>query len=138
MQRHLFLYGTLQRETDTPMARWLTPKLRRARRASLAGRLIAVASRGGYYPALLTASEHRRVHGTLVQAKLSPRDWRMLDRYEGAEYRRERAWVRVSCGLVRADVYRWASARPPGAVPIWHGDFPRWLAERGASPYRGS
>ena len=74
MLRYLFLYGTLQADTDTPMARWLVPKLRRAHRASLTGCLIAVASPGGYYPALVTVGDHRRVHGTLVQAALSLRD----------------------------------------------------------------
>lgn len=138
MLRHLFLYGTLQPEINTPMARWLAPKLRRARRASVSGRMIAIPSNGGYYPALLAAPDHRRVQGTLAEAVLSPQDWRVLDRYEGAEYRREPALVCVAGIQFPAHHYRWTGAMPPNALPVASGDFARWLSEIGADPYRAS
>ncbi len=124
----LFLYGTLLSAIDTPMARWLSPRLGEGREASVRGRLVAIPASGGYYPALLPAVDHRRVAGMVFDAVLSPADWRMLDLYEGREYRREAVRVSVPGGQRRACCYCWTGSLPPAARPIRGGDFAEWLA----------
>ena len=110
------------------MARWLVPRLGRGRNASVGGRLVAIPASGGYYPALLPAADHRRVRGMVFDAPLSPADWRIVDMYEGREYRREEVWVRVAGVRLRAACYRWTGSLPPAARPIGGGDFGEWLA----------
>ena len=110
------------------MARWLAPRLWSGRAASISGRLAAIPARGGYFPALLPAPDHRRVIGMVFDAALSPDDWRALDIYEGREYRRGTAWVSGPGGRRRAFCYRWVSALPPAARSIGGGDFGAWLS----------
>lgn len=110
------------------MARWLMPRLGRGRDASVTGRLVAIPAAGGYYPALLPAPDHRRARGMVFDAPMSPADWRILDSYEGRDYRREAIWARVPGGRLRAWCYRWTGSLPPAARPIAGGDFGDWLA----------
>lgn len=135
--QRLFVYGTLMAATDTPMARWLAPRLGRCCAATVAGRLIAVPARSGFYPALLPASGIRRVYGVVCEAALAPHDWRKLDLYEGGEYRRVPVIV-LSAGIwLRAQTYRWAAPVPPAACNIAGGDFRQWLGESQQPAYTG-
>jgi gamma-glutamylcyclotransferase (GGCT)/AIG2-like uncharacterized protein YtfP len=126
-----FLYGTLIDAANTPMARWLRPRLLGAATASVAGRLIAIPSPQGWYPALLPAGPGQRVHGTCCELALSRQDLSRLDRYEGAEYRRVTARARGDEGMVAAQLYRWRGPPPTAARPVPGGDFLRWLQENG-------
>ncbi|WP_230292505.1 gamma-glutamylcyclotransferase [Croceicoccus sp. Ery5] len=135
--QRLFVYGTLLAATETPMARWLTPRLGLCRDATVAGRLIAVPARSGFYPALLPTSGHRRVCGMVCDAALAPQDWRKLDLYEGGEYQRVPVMV-LSGGIWRrAQTYRWAAPVPPAARNIAGGDFRQWLRESRRPAYTG-
>lgn len=132
----LFLYGTLIEASDTPAARWLRPKLRDAVRASVPGRLMAIRTTDGCYPAILPGRADERTFGLCCTLDLRPGDLAWLDRYEGAEYRRTTARVRVAGGgMAVAQLYRWRGAQPPRAEPIPGGDFLAWLAQTGARPY---
>jgi hypothetical protein len=130
-----FFYGTLIDAADTPMARWLRPSLREVGAASVAGRLVAIPSPEGWYPALLGALSRQRVHGTCCELALSQPDLSRLDRYEGAEYRRVSARARGSGGMVAVQLYRWRGDAPAGAEPVPGGNFLLWLQENGLRAY---
>jgi gamma-glutamylcyclotransferase (GGCT)/AIG2-like uncharacterized protein YtfP len=128
----LFLYGTLQPAADTPMARWLGLRIREDYAATLPGRLVAIASRNGWFPALVRGSPGERCRGTLVCVALGPGDLARLDRYEGREYRRVVVRPQVSGGQrSAASVYLWRRAAPLGAEAICGGDFLAWLERTG-------
>lgn len=124
----LFLYGTLQPASDTPMARWLVTRIEDATAASMPGRLLAIPGAGGWFPALVPGGMRDRVRGTAVRVALGPGDLARLDHYEGREYRRTFARVRLASGsLLPAAVYRWHAAAPARSLPIPNGDFLTWL-----------
>src|SRR5579871_1723963 len=85
--KRLFVYGTLIDASDTPAARWLRSRMRRAEGASVPGRLVAIPTPRGWYPALVPAPGSR-VHGLCCTVALDACDLAWLDRYEGREYRR--------------------------------------------------
>lgn len=122
----LFLYGTLMDRAETPIARWLADRVSEAEVASAPGRLIAVPSDHGWFPALLPGSG--QVRGTLVRVALGPGELARLDRYEGREYRRATLRVRAGRGRVSAQAWIWRAPLPRGAEPIAGGDFLAWLA----------
>lgn len=126
-----FLYGTLMTQSGTRMGSWIGARLASAEPASIAGRLVGVETATGWYPALLPGGR-ARVQGTLAALRLGPGDLCLLDRYEGSEYRRARVQARTADGHRRpAQVYRWDTAIPCGAVPIAGGDFIGWLERTG-------
>lgn len=136
MIERLFLYGTLLDSTRTPMARWLSPRLRNGRAAHVAGRLMAIPNANGFYPALIR-SDRRRTFGTVFDVALSPSDWGVLDRYEGDEYRRAATLFDARGSRPHAQFYRWAGFIPARARPIPGGNFRQWLKENGCRPYGG-
>ncbi|MEO6092769.1 MAG: gamma-glutamylcyclotransferase family protein [Novosphingobium sp.] len=132
----LFLYGTLIGASDTAMARWLAPRLREAVGGSVPGRLVAIPSPGGWFPALIRESGGERVWGMICRADFAPGELARLDRYEGAEYRRAAAIARTEDGLLlTVQLYRWRAPLPGGAEPIRGGDFLAWLAKTGRKPF---
>lgn len=125
---HLFVYGTLQPQAGTGMAEWIAARLVRAEPATASGRLHAVRSAEGWFPALLRAPRGDKVQGTLCELALRPGDLARLDRYEGREYRR--ICLRVQAGKRGRTValaYLWRIALPPKSSPIQSGDFLHWL-----------
>jgi gamma-glutamylcyclotransferase (GGCT)/AIG2-like uncharacterized protein YtfP len=127
-----FLYGTLQPAANTPMARWLAPRICEAHAAIVPGRLLAIAAGDGWFPALVRGSPDERCLGTLVRVVLEPGDLARLDRYEGREYRRSVMRPRVTGGAAAAaSVYLWRGAAPRGSLAIRGGDFLAWLDRTG-------
>lgn len=132
----LFLYGTLQPAADTPMARWLAPRIARACPAHVPGRLVAMPDAGGWYPALVPGCAGARCCGTLVWARLTRDDRMLLDHYEGSEYRRRRVRARDAAGTVfAATAYAWCVPLPADIRPIPDGDFLAWLAREGVRAF---
>ncbi len=132
--RRLFVYGTLMDASETPAARWLRPRLRSAVRASVPGRLVAIPTAQGWYPALLPSTTGR-VHGLCCTAELARCDLDWLDRYEGRDYRRLSARALVGSTHLTVQLYGWRRAVPPGARAILGGDFLNWLGRRGLRAY---
>lgn len=130
----LFVYGTLIGATQTPAARWLNARVRSVQPASVPGRLIAIPTPDGWFPALLPQSRSR-VRGTCCTVALSRRDLARLDRYEGREYRRVTARALSEGALVTVMLYRWRGRVPRGARAIPGGDFLDWLGGRGLRAY---
>lgn len=132
----LFVYGTLQPQAGTRMARWIEARMVAAEAASVAGRLHAIRGGNGWFPALVPAKSGARVCGTLCELRLAPGDLARLDRYEGLEYRRACLPVRTAGGgLTAAQTYLWRIALPPVAPAIAGGDFPRWLRRTRRRPF---
>jgi gamma-glutamylcyclotransferase (GGCT)/AIG2-like uncharacterized protein YtfP len=122
----LFVYGTLIDSSNTPASRWLRSRVRALVRASVPGRLVAIPTPQGWYPALVPASG-LRVVGMCCRVRLGPRDLAWLDRYEGREYRRVTARALAGASFETVQLYRWRGAVPPGAREIPGGDFLNWL-----------
>lgn len=134
----LFVYGTLLGKSETPASRWFARRAVAVGNASVAGRLMAIPTRQGWYPALLP-SANGRVSGMLFDLVLKGADRKILCRYEGEEYRMAPIDVAMSDGSVlRARAFRWAVPLPVGARPIGNGDFLGWLARTGRRPYSGA
>lgn len=132
----LFVYGTLLAATDTPMARWLASRMRETVAAHVLGRIVAIPTPNGWYPALLPALGGQGVAGMACETDFGPGDLARLDRYEGREYVRLTLPARATDGRrLSAQTYRWRAALPAGARPIWHGDFLAWLKETGQKPF---
>lgn len=133
---HLFVYGTLLAAADTPMARWLASRLGEIVAAHVPGRLVAIPTPHGWYPALLPGRGGQRVSGMVCETDFGPGDLVRLDRYEGREYVRRTLLVRTRDGRrLGAQVYRWRTALPADSRPIRHGDFLAWLKETRQQPF---
>lgn len=128
-----FLYGTLMQGSDTAMARWLGDRLDACEPGSVPGRMIAVRSATGWFPAILPRSgaQGGRVQGMVGEARLAPGELAVLDRYEGVEYRRAVMRVQTASGHCTAQAWIWRFAPPPGSMPVPSGDFRAWLAQNG-------
>lgn len=131
----LFVYGTLQPHAGTRMAEWIAARLVHGVPAVAPGVLHAIDSADGWYPALLPAKGSARVQGTFCEVRMAVGDLALLDRYEGAEYRRIAVPVRTASGRVLAQAYRWRVGMPDKAVRIAGGDFLDWLGANGGKAF---
>ncbi|MCL9999407.1 MAG: gamma-glutamylcyclotransferase [Erythrobacter sp.] len=125
---HLFVYGVLREGLgDWPFLAGIGP----GRAASASGALFAIDDPQGWYPALVPGEG-------MVSGALHPCDTVELaavDAFEGADYARRPIPVQCAGEAIMAEAYLWAAPLPPGALPIPHGDFARWLAETGHPPF---
>jgi gamma-glutamylcyclotransferase (GGCT)/AIG2-like uncharacterized protein YtfP len=95
MVKHLFVYGTLMQDTDSPMARFLHARATSMGFATLPGRLYDL---GSYPGAVYDPEESRLIQGQIYQIQSPETVFPTLDIYEGvtatpeipAEYRREK------------------------------------------------
>lgn len=130
----LFLYGTLMGDAATPMARWLADRVRTAIPAVAPGRMIAIPSSSGWFPAMLPGTG--QISGISAEIDLAPGDLARLDRYEGREYRRVAIRVRRRCdhapNTATAQAYLWRATVPDRARTVPGGDFLAWLDQVGA------
>ncbi len=124
MADHLFVYGTLRGDTGHPASGLLERRARQVGYGLLRGRLYDL----GAYPAAVRSSEPaHRVRGLVYRLEPGLREVLLteLDEYEGAEYRREVASVRLESGeTVSAWVYWYARTPPPGRL-LAGGDYRR-------------
>ncbi|WP_162290990.1 gamma-glutamylcyclotransferase family protein [Erythrobacter colymbi] len=126
----LFVYGVLREGLgDWPFLAGIGP----GRAATATGALFAIPDPHGGYPALVPGE------GTVTGAvhACAGVDLAAVDAFEGADYTRRPIPVRCGGETIMAEAYLWAAPLPPQAEPVAHGDFARWLAETGRSPYAG-
>lgn len=135
-----FFYGTLTEDHDNPLNRAILPLLEGAGEASVRGRLLAVRTPQGCYPALRPSAG--RVHGQLYRAgpQFRSTHLRLLDRYElydpvrpsRSEYRRSVTPVRPARGGTRrAHVYWHIGALHQGLRRIASGNFAAFARRAG-------
>lgn len=111
---HLFVYGTLRRDAGHSAHALLARRSREVGYGRLRGRLYDL----GPYPAVVRSPEpEHRVRGLVYrfEPELGELLFAELDRYEGAEFRRELASVMLDTGeSVLAWVYLYGRTPPPG------------------------
>lgn len=140
----LFFYGTLMAGSSNPVAGAVHRRLGPGRAARVRGSLYAIPDPLGWYPALLPGPG--LVDGMLHEATdaFTSADLAMLDAYEGydparldrSEYVRRSVVVLSASGEIEAQVYAYNAPLPPAdAVALPHGDFVRFLTEKGAWPF---
>lgn len=122
MADHLFVYGTLRRDTGHPAAVLLERRAREVGWGLLRGRLYDL----GPYPAVVRSQDPgHRVRGLVYRMEPGLAELLLaeLDRYEGASFRREVVSVHLESGeSISAWVYLYARTPPPGRV-IDSGDY---------------
>lgn len=124
-ENFLFVYGTLRRGHDGPMAQWLVERSRLIGAATAAGRLYRVADYPGFVP-----GGGGPVVGDLLALADAAATLAALDEFEECsgsfpephEYRRERIMVAGPHGAVVAWTYVYALPTA-GLALIGHGDF---------------
>ena len=139
----LFFYGTLMAGSPNPVAGAVHRRLGPGRRGSVRGSLYAIPDPLGWYPALLPGPG--LVDGMLHEATdaFTSTDLAVLDTYEGydharldrSEYVRRSVVVLTASGEIEAQVYVYNAPPPADAVVLPHGDFARFLTEKGARPF---
>ncbi len=106
--RHLFVYGTLRRQSKHPQARWLEKVATYKGTATLPGRLVDL----GEYPGLLPAEAPGEVvPGDLYEVPADAAVLEVLDRYEGchADDPEPHEYCRIVCTPTDEDGIRvWA------------------------------
>jgi len=121
MIANLFVYGTLRRGYDHEFARLLAATARFVGAAQVRGRIYKVAA----YPGLVLSDDAaEQVRGDVFELNDPDETLRVLDEYEGSEYRR----VAVTARLLDAGrtVDAWAyiySSDVTGKPLILSGDF---------------
>ena len=123
----LFVYGTLRRGFDAPMAHWLASVSQYRGVARARGRLYRIGDYPGFVP-----GGAQWVTGDLLALTGAPAVLARLDEYEECaadfpephEYRRERLTVETPSGPADAWTYVYAHA-VDGLVGIEGGDFLR-------------
>lgn len=127
MNRYLFFYGVLIAELAPPPVRALLAGLGPGVSATARGLLYAIDEPAGVHPAMVAGEG--TVRGMLHEA--GGVDLAALDRFEGADYRREPVAVATEEGQEQsADAYVWLRSTAALEV-IPDGDFARWLRESG-------
>ena len=142
--RFLF-YGTLMAGSGNAVSARIHACLLPLGPATLYGRLFAIPSPQGWYPALEAGRGRGMVHGHAYAPGpgWSDADFHFLDAYEGydparpeaSDYVRRPLAASIAGRARRADAYVYRPALPDGARPIPHGDWNGWLAETGLPPY---
>ena len=142
-----FFYGTLAQHADNALSRFLTSKIARKVPASVPGRLFAILSRDGAYPALVEgAIEGPMVLGTVYEMKetFTAEDLARLDAYEEylpdaperSLYLRAERQVRLMSGeIVPAETYLYNKPIPRTAPLIPKGDFWAWVRRSGGRAF---
>lgn len=147
-----FFYGTLIADSGNPVTERVHARLRPLGAAVLRGRLYAIPTLQGWYPAFLDdlrdGAEDGEVHGAAYAAlaDFGAEDLALLDDYEAYYPDRPEASEYVRRAIVplrgadgeAAETYVYRAALPDGARAVPHGDFRQFLAETGLPPYRVS
>lgn len=129
--------------SPNPVAATVHRKLGPGRLARVRGSLYAIPGPLGWYPALLPGGG--LVDGMLHEATdaFASKDMAVLDAYEGydparldrSEYVRRTIVVLTASGEIEAHAYVYNALPPANAVALPHGDFARFLTEKGAQPF---
>jgi gamma-glutamylcyclotransferase (GGCT)/AIG2-like uncharacterized protein YtfP len=142
-----FFYGTLMAGSGNRVADYIHTRLCELGPATAEGRLFAIPTIEGWYPAFVAKADGGAVHGVAYETLpgFTAEDLLLLDEYEAfypdqpekSEYLREQIDLLCNGQRVLADIYVWCTALPPDARPVPHGDFSAFLEKTGSLPWRG-
>ena len=140
-----FFYGTLMAGSGNPVSDTVHTRLRALGPATARGRLFAIPTAQGWYPAFLDEPRGGAVHGMAYAALVewTAEDLALLDAYEACHPDRPEAseYLRRPVEILRegrtepAHAYVYNLAIPAEAVPLPRGDFRAFLTETGSAPY---
>ncbi|HWP57588.1 MAG TPA: gamma-glutamylcyclotransferase family protein [Candidatus Acidoferrales bacterium] len=116
-KQYLFVYGTLRKELNTPMSRWLARRAQFCGRATYQGKLFDA---GAYPGAIPSKSRGDKVDGDLYAARDEKTLFRVLDHYEGKKFRRQRRTVRDTHGN-KLSAWIYLLRRPPAGLRLIPG-----------------
>jgi gamma-glutamylcyclotransferase (GGCT)/AIG2-like uncharacterized protein YtfP len=140
-----FFYGTLMAGSGNRVADAVHTRLRELGPATARGRLFAIPTIQGWYPAFVAKPDGDAVHGMAYEALpgFTAEDLALLDDYEAcypeqperSDYLREEIEVLCNKRRICAEVYVWCTGLPGDARPVGHGDFRAFLKETGSRPF---
>ena len=121
---YLFVYGTLLRQSQSPMSALLLSNSRILDKAVIRGSLFDI----GDYPGLVLAEKSKsKVMGEVFNLNNPDALFKKLDDYEGSEYRRVKAAIKLESGeSLQAWVYEF-SLPTDSYSRIESGDYMAYL-----------
>jgi gamma-glutamylcyclotransferase (GGCT)/AIG2-like uncharacterized protein YtfP len=125
MKEYLFAYGTLRRKVDLPWKEQLAPHWEYIGRGRVGARLYDL----GSYPGAVE-DKGEEVIGDLFLLRDADKVLRMLDKYEGPNFKRRKSRIRLSSGKgLNAWVY-WVEPTPPERARIRQKDYLNYLNKK--------
>ncbi len=122
-QDYLFVYGTLRNDYNLKLKNQVAEDLEYVGRAKIEASLYDL----GKYPGVVKEKNKNEVIGDVFLIKNSDRTFKILDRYEGDKFTRDKSRVRLRSGKsIDAWVY-WYNQKPLEKQKINYKDYLNYL-----------
>lgn len=126
MTDYLFVYGTLRKSYDLKLKNKVAKGLEYVGQAKIGATMYDI----GRYPGAVRDRTGREVIGDVFLVKDPAAVFKVLDKYEGAEFARKKGKVRMRRGgELNAWVY-WYEPDPAGRTPIRQKDYLNYLKNK--------
>lgn len=123
---YLFVYGTLRKDHNLKLKERVAKELEYIGKAKVEASLYDL----GRYPGAIKEDKRSEVIGDVFLMNDAEKVFRVLDRYEGEEFSREREEVKMRSGkLVNAWVY-WYNQKPEAKRKIRYKDYLNYLKSK--------
>ena len=123
---YLFVYGTLRNGYDLKLRSKVASELEYIGKAKVGGSLYDL----GRYPGAIKQEEKDEVIGEVFLVNNPDKVFKVLDKYEGDEFVREKEQVRLKSGkVVDAWVY-WYNQKPEAKRKIHYKDYLNYLRNK--------
>ncbi len=125
-QDYLFVYGTLRNGYDLKLKDRVSKELEYIGKAKVDASLYDL----GKYPGAIKGERSGEVVGDVFLINNAQKVFKVLDKYEGEEFKREKEQVKLRSGKsVDAWVY-WYNQNPEGKQKIKHKDYLNYLKRK--------
>ena len=126
MTTFLFVYGTLRKDYDLKLKNRVAKALKYSGRAKVGASMYGI----GRYPGAVKDRSGREVIGDVFEVSDPEAVFKVLDKYEGDEFVRRKAKVRMRRGgELNAWIY-WYDPDVSGRTPIRHKDYLNYLKNK--------
>ena len=126
MTTFLFVYGTLRKDYDLKLKNRVAKALKYSGRAKVGASMYDI----GRYPGAVKDRSGREVIGDVFEVSDPEAVFKVLDKYEGDEFVRRKAKVRMRRGgELNAWIY-WYDPDVSGRTPIRHKDYLNYLKNK--------
>ncbi|HXB07812.1 MAG TPA: gamma-glutamylcyclotransferase family protein [Puia sp.] len=126
MTDYLFVYGTLRKRYDLKLKDKLRDGWEYVGQAKIGAALYDI----GRYPGAVKDRSGREVIGDVFLVNDPKTVFRVLDKYEGAEFVRKRGKVRMRKGGELSAWIYWYDPDPAGRAPIRYKDYFNYLKNK--------